>query len=495
MLSSRWLLFSFAGLLALAIVVLGATTWAYGDSLRDEQRLLPGTTIATVDVGGLSMAEAIDAVQAHLTTQLDRVVSVTDGDERWEITARELGADSDAEVVVAAAFERTSGASLTELARIRWAGADAGLDLDVVVALPDGEVERFVDGLGDELDLAPVDAELRWTDEEEIELIGSVEGRSLEREASVESLTSALNGSADTVELELTALVPSVTSATAQQVADEVEDRLGAALDHVVTVRLGDRSWRASPRELGATPAVEPLLAAGLAAGGDLGSLPDLELGLSDDAVTGFVARIASEVDLPARDARVDYSSGEMNVTPERDGLKLDRAAARRDLQAALAGDGDQVTLAASVTKAAVTSSSFDRLLYLDQSARRVALIDRGEVVRSWPVAVGMGGSPTPTGTFTVGAKRYEPTWYNPAQDRWGADMPAQMGPGPDNPLGARAINWNRNGRDTLIRFHGTPNEDSIGEAASRGCVRMFNADVIELYDLVSSGMTIVSVG
>jgi lipoprotein-anchoring transpeptidase ErfK/SrfK len=72
--------------------------------------------------------------------------------------------------------------------------------------------------------------------------------------------------------------------------------------------------------------------------------------------------------------------------------------------------------------------------------------------------------------------------------------MPAQIGPGPDNPLGARAINWNRNGADTLIRFHGTPNEDSIGEAASAGCVRMFNDDVIELYDLVETGMTIVSV-
>jgi lipoprotein-anchoring transpeptidase ErfK/SrfK len=72
--------------------------------------------------------------------------------------------------------------------------------------------------------------------------------------------------------------------------------------------------------------------------------------------------------------------------------------------------------------------------------------------------------------------------------------MPARIGPGPDNPLGVRAINWNRpGGGDTLIRFHGTPNEASIGTAASNGCVRMFNSDVIELYDLVSPGMTIIS--
>ena len=117
-------------------------------------------------------------------------------------------------------------------------------------------------------------------------------------------------------------------------------------------------------------------------------------------------------------------------------------------------------------------------------------------MVRTWPVAVGTGGSPTPTGTFTVGAKRFEPTWVNPARDRWGADLPARIGPGPDNPLGLRALNWNRvGGGDTLIRFHGTPNEDSIGEAASNGCVRMFNDDVIELYDLVPSGAMIISIG
>jgi lipoprotein-anchoring transpeptidase ErfK/SrfK len=490
---SRWALFGVAVLLALTTVGLGATTWAWGDTLRDEQRLLPGTTIATVDVGGLSMEEATEQIEAHLTAQLDRVVTVTDGGSRWEVTARELGADSDAEQVVATAFERTRDASLTELARIRWAGAEAGLDLDVVVALPDGQVEAFVDGLAEELDRAPKDATLDWTGSE-VEVGGSEEGRELDRATAVGSLTAALNGSGDTVELPVEALLPTTTAETARQVADEVEARVAAALDHSVTVRLGDQSWRVTPRDLSASARVQPLLDAGLASGGDLAALPEVDLDLAEDAVGGFVARIASEVDRAAQDARMDLEGGELRVRPERDGLALDRATARRELHAALLEGVDQVTATTSVTKASVTSASFDRLLYLDQSARRVALLEGGEVVRSWPVAVGMGGSPTPTGTFTVGAKRYEPTWYNPAKDRWGADMPEQMGPGPDNPLGARAINWNRNGRDTLIRFHGTPNEASIGEAASRGCVRMYNADVIELYDLVSTGMTIVSV-
>jgi lipoprotein-anchoring transpeptidase ErfK/SrfK len=493
MTTARWLAMGLVALLAVAALILGATTWAWGSDLRDEQRLLPGTTIASVEVGGLPVPDAVAEVEARLTDQLDRVVTVIHGDQRWEVTARDLGADSDAARVVDAAFERTQDATLGDLARIRWAGASADVDLDVNVAIPDDEVEAFVASVADELDLDPRDATLEWTG-------GAAEvgegraGRQVDREVAVAALHDALNGSDDTVELAVDEILPATATETAEQVAAEVEARIERALDHVVTVRLGDRSWRVSPRDLDVTVAGQPLLDAGLASGGDLDAIPAIDLGVSEDAVSGFVAQIASEVDRPARDAQVDLASGELQVTPERDGLALDRAAARRELQAALAGGSDQVTATTSVTKPTVTSSSFDQILYLDQSARQVALIERGEVVRSWPVAVGMGGSPTPTGTFTVGAKRYEPTWYNPAKDRWGADMPAQMGPGPDNPLGARAINWNRNGRDTLIRFHGTPNESSIGEAASRGCVRMYNADVIELYDLVSTGTTIVSV-
>ena len=94
---------------------------------------------------------------------------------------------------------------------------------------------------------------------------------------------------------------------------------------------------------------------------------------------------------------------------------------------------------------------------------------------------------------FTIGVKRFEPTWHNSSPDGWGKDMPLEIGPGPHNPLGLRALNWYRDGYDTLIRFHGTANEASIGRAASHGCVRMTNANVIELYDLVETGTVVVS--
>lgn len=63
------------------------------------------------------------------------------------------------------------------------------------------------------------------------------------------------------------------------------------------------------------------------------------------------------------------------------------------------------------------------------------------------------------------------------------------MGPGLSNPLGARAMYlFNEKGQDTLFRLHGTPEWASIGTAASSGCIRLMNQDVMDLYNRVRPG-------
>lgn len=64
--------------------------------------------------------------------------------------------------------------------------------------------------------------------------------------------------------------------------------------------------------------------------------------------------------------------------------------------------------------------------------------------------------------------------------------------PGLNNPLGARALYIYQNGKDTLYRVHGTPDWQSVGKATSSGCVRMFNQDVIDLFDRVPTGTPIL---
>ena len=63
---------------------------------------------------------------------------------------------------------------------------------------------------------------------------------------------------------------------------------------------------------------------------------------------------------------------------------------------------------------------------------------------------------------------------------------------GPENPLGARALYLFQGNVDTLYRIHGTFVPSSIGKAVSSGCIRLLNADVVDLYERVPIGARVV---
>jgi lipoprotein-anchoring transpeptidase ErfK/SrfK len=67
-------------------------------------------------------------------------------------------------------------------------------------------------------------------------------------------------------------------------------------------------------------------------------------------------------------------------------------------------------------------------------------------------------------------------------------DLPRYMAGGPDNPLGARALYLG----SSLYRIHGSNESETIGAAVSSGCIRMTNRDVMDLYDRVKVGATVV---
>ena len=98
-------------------------------------------------------------------------------------------------------------------------------------------------------------------------------------------------------------------------------------------------------------------------------------------------------------------------------------------------------------------------------------------------------------GSAVVQFKKAWPVWTPPPEMikrkpelvKYAQGMP----PGPQSPLGARALYLFKDGRDTMYRLHGTPEWSSIGKNASSGCVRMMNQDVIDLYNRVSGPTTV----
>ena len=135
-----------------------------------------------------------------------------------------------------------------------------------------------------------------------------------------------------------------------------------------------------------------------------------------------------------------------------------------------------------------IVVNTAERMLYLVE--------ENGQATR-YGVSVGEEGLAF-TGNATIGRKAEWPMWTptaemierKPRLQQYEGGVPG----GPDNPLGARALYLYRDGGDTLFRLHGTNEPWSIGKAVSNGCIRMFNDDVVDLYDRTPVGTPVVVV-
>ncbi|MFN2389093.1 MAG: L,D-transpeptidase family protein [Actinomycetota bacterium] len=296
-----------------------------------------------------------------------------------------------------------------------------------------------------------------------------------------------------------------VSGMTPEQALEEVHAAIRPQLTRRIEVTWGERSWTVTPKKLGArndaAAAVEAALSASRQTtffqkakmrvlGDELSFERDIAITYPRQGARGFIEGLASNIDQEARDASIDYSTGWVEIAPERTGQRVLVDRSRAALLRALRTGDSKVQLAVDELEPEVTTDSFDQILLLRIGENKLYLYDDGAITHEWPVATGQPEYPTPTGQYYITEKRYMPTWVNPDPEGWGASMPAEIPPGPGNPLGTRALNWSAD----AIRFHGTSADYSIGYNASHGCVRMHMSDVEQLYDLVEVGTPIVSI-
>ena len=109
--------------------------------------------------------------------------------------------------------------------------------------------------------------------------------------------------------------------------------------------------------------------------------------------------------------------------------------------------------------------------------AYRLYFYRQNQLVTDYPIAVGKTVSKTMLGEYTIVRKAKNPTWYPP-------DGSPPVPPGPNNPVGSRWLGLNKSG----YGIHGTNAPSSIGKAVSLGCIRMYEEDVKELYDIAPIG-------
>ena len=135
------------------------------------------------------------------------------------------------------------------------------------------------------------------------------------------------------------------------------------------------------------------------------------------------------------------------------------------------------------LASASIQSAGEATSIHLDLRQRRISVIRNGQSIGRWPVAIGDPKTPTPTGVFRVETKLVNPQYESTKSGR------VHPVTGLKSPLGHRWIGFLQQGPDQF-GIHGTPwpHWVKIRAAVSNGCVRMLNAHVQKLYELVEVG-------
>jgi murein L,D-transpeptidase YcbB/YkuD len=134
------------------------------------------------------------------------------------------------------------------------------------------------------------------------------------------------------------------------------------------------------------------------------------------------------------------------------------------------------ITLALGLAALLASNQPDEYRLDVDLSDRQLSVIQGGSVVATYPVAIGQPSYPTPKGSFTIRRIVWNPRWV-PPDSKWARKKTPKAPGDPANPMGKVKIFFS----EPDYYIHGTRETDSLGQAESHGCIRMRNADAVEL--------------
>jgi hypothetical protein len=192
------------------LLLLGGGAYAayrYDASMSD--RLMPGVRIAGIDVGEMSRGEAIAALQARVTAELDRRIEVVAGDQTWQVTPRQLGAVAMIEQVVGRALALNEEQTWPERVYRRMFDRPVDYSANLRIRRDGEEMKSFVEDVAEAVNVEPSNAAVDYEDGGLVLRQPEV-GWSLPVPDAKQTLREALTGEAASIELALDRLKPEI---------------------------------------------------------------------------------------------------------------------------------------------------------------------------------------------------------------------------------------------------------------------------------------------
>lgn len=273
-----------------------------------------------------------------------------------------------------------------------------------------------------------------------------------------------------------------------ETIASTIRDQARAP----ITLRHRNGRFELAPRALGLELRVKPTMWRVMHAPADTDVLPVIRF--RHAPIRDFLDRVGSAVAVAPVNAAVrihltrishSYARAGRRLAVKQVGHRILRLLADPSLDRSLRARTIKVRPAIDIRR---LRRLYPSIITVQKSTFTLRLFRHLRYARSYSVAVGQPAYPTPEGLFAIQSKQVNPTWTAP-NSPWAGELAGQSfdSSDPGNPLKARWM-----GVTGSVGIHGTGEDDSIGTAASHGCIRMHVRDVINLFDRVSIGTPVL---
>jgi hypothetical protein len=285
----------------------------------------------------------------------------------------------------------------------------------------------------------------------------------------------------------------------------KLEQRYLGRLKAPIVVHHDTKTWELGPREARIASNISAMVDDAVArsdrgnvisrswrrlTGGEVHATLRPQVTYSDAAIVRLIDRVRASIERPARNASLDFSANGFTKVSGHDGLEVLASDLHRQIRAAIVSPSASRTFVAHTrhVQPKVTddklADAYSTVLIVNRNDFKLKLYKHLKLEKTYGIAVGRVGLETPAGLYHIQNKAIDPAWHVPNSD-WAGDLAGKVIPGgaPDNPIKARWM-----GIYDGAGIHGTSEDDSIGSAASHGCIRMHIPDVEALYDVVPVG-------
>ncbi|MHB8893702.1 MAG: L,D-transpeptidase family protein [Candidatus Geothermincolia bacterium] len=280
------------------------------------------------------------------------------------------------------------------------------------------------------------------------------------------------------------------------------EKKLAPVQAQPVSLKIDTESWSVTPAELGLVIDYKKMVADAYSRAWNVNVIERLvrrflgrpkkvnmpiQVAYDKGKVSNFVTCALPQINCKPRNAYLDVSMGTAVMVQGKDGREADPSQVVAATEKGLNGGARVIEVPlVKRTPPAEPAIQPQKVIVVNLGEHTLRLYNGEQLLAEYSVATGSDQWPTCTGQWKIVRMEKNPTWYNRGST-WADNMPPSIGPGPNNPLGTRAMTINGGG----VLIHGTSDTGSLGTSASHGCVRMAIPEVEALYDQCNIGMPV----